>query len=205
MYFQGNSKCFTKKHWNHPDKKHTETLQLNTFKTVIKDNTNKTSGKKEVFPKCNNHQAAPRVREGELCRTFLINIWNIISPPSQRRVLWGGGSSPPAALPAVGVSERRPLCAGGGRRGVRVPAGLRGGSLPETGQRELRGSRFIRSAAGRQELAASQHHAAGERRRRRCSIASVGEILNVLFQYQSTHDNKGIPTVAVNMTGCVIT
>ena len=32
----------------------------------------------------------------------------------------------------------------------------------------------------------------------------VGKILNVLFQDQSPHDNKGIPTVAVNMTGCMI-
>ena len=34
---------------------------------------------------------------------------------------------------------------------------------------------------------------------------NVMKNLNVLFQYQSTHDNKGIPTVAVYMTGCVIT
>ena len=37
------------------------------------------------------------------------------------------------------------------------------------------------------------------------NITSVGKIVNVLFQYQSTHDNKGIPTVSVYMTGCVIT
>ena len=35
---------------------------------------------------------------------------------------------------------------------------------------------------------------------------TVGKILNhVLFQYESPHDNKGISTVAVYMTGCMIT
>ena len=105
-------------------------------------------------------------------------------PPTPR--LCGGG--------LAGVLSAGSDPGGGSDCGLR-PAG---GELPVARRSEERGGAENRRTHG--ALHGRLHRSLQLR-----EYQGVGKILNVLFQYQSTHANKGIPTVAVFMTGCMIT